>query len=717
MSTLVRKRREPAGRVSYTWDGRDNVDRIVAEARYRPRVQIERNGRTIVLPNPIRVDTTAPRIRIVARLPTGLLARRRRSARSHHGQLRGRRAGAGDDARRRAAARAEPVPTARGQARLVRPRRWASCATGDLRSSASCRRPGRQPVREDACGAGAGSGTSSFPAIASRSSRASASRCGSSPTRGRTGGFLPARRESGNARFWCCVRPRHPGRTSSSSRSKAAPTRPRSTFRHRNDATSDRARREPLGHDASPHHVGPVSGNRDPRRVVLRSAARSAASPVSRPRAVPRRPEPDSHDPGMGARGRRRGTAPPFADEQRTRRSPRSSKPMRQRCGKARWGDKTPMYMRHLGLIERLFPDAQYVHLIRDGRDAALSFLEMPDGTFTRTWAHPRKTSEFACLWRREVRGARALGRRVGARRYYEVRYEDLVATPSPVVESICDFANLTFEPAMVEYAGVVDVSEKPHQQRLLHPPTAGLRSWRRDMSPGEARSVRERRRQPPRAVRLRASRSTAALADRPGPGRARLVQRAARRVECHGIGAAAVAALAPATPSAVGEECLAPTASTCRGRALREVVRSARRSTCARSRCRVSSAPSEAARRSPRPTPQRIRSLLEGREEHVLADDDRRAEDPPAHPSAPELAPARRTERPQPPVEPSREHASRRRPQVSCSRARRPALSRRSGRSRRRVRRPCQSARPSRSALRPSMGSHRSSRTGTRRA
>jgi hypothetical protein len=65
IDTLVRKLRESAGRVSYTWDGRDNVGRIVAEARYVPRVQLERNGRTIVLPNTIRVDTTAPRIRIV----------------------------------------------------------------------------------------------------------------------------------------------------------------------------------------------------------------------------------------------------------------------------------------------------------------------------------------------------------------------------------------------------------------------------------------------------------------------------------------------------------------------------------------------------------------------------------------------------------------------------------------------------------------------------
>ena len=67
--TLVRRRRERAGRVSYTWDGRDDLDRIVPEGTYRPRVQLRRNGRTIVLPNPIRVDTTEPTIRLVRVVP------------------------------------------------------------------------------------------------------------------------------------------------------------------------------------------------------------------------------------------------------------------------------------------------------------------------------------------------------------------------------------------------------------------------------------------------------------------------------------------------------------------------------------------------------------------------------------------------------------------------------------------------------------------------
>ena len=67
--TLVEDVREPAGRVSYTWDGRDNLERVVPEGVYRPRVQLERNGRTIVLPNPIRVDTTAPAITLVRVFP------------------------------------------------------------------------------------------------------------------------------------------------------------------------------------------------------------------------------------------------------------------------------------------------------------------------------------------------------------------------------------------------------------------------------------------------------------------------------------------------------------------------------------------------------------------------------------------------------------------------------------------------------------------------
>jgi Sulfotransferase family len=154
--------------------------------------------------------------------------------------------------------------------------------------------------------------------------------------------------------------------------------------------------------------------------------------------------------------------------------------------GKARWGDKTPMYMQNLRLLERLFPDALFVHLIRDGRDAALSFLSMPQGMMTETWMQPRHAAGFACQWRTEVKAARRLGRRVGGERYLEVRYEDLVGDVEPVLRRISEFARIPYEPTMADYAGHVDVSAKPHQQSLTQPPTPGLRDWRLQMSPAD---------------------------------------------------------------------------------------------------------------------------------------------------------------------------------------------------------------------------------------
>ena len=152
--------------------------------------------------------------------------------------------------------------------------------------------------------------------------------------------------------------------------------------------------------------------------------------------------------------------------------------------GKPRWGDKTPMYMQNLRLLERLFPDALFVHLIRDGRDAAMSFLSIPAGLMTETWMQPRTVAGFACQWRTEVKAAQRLGRRVGDERYLEVRYEDLVGDVEPVLRKVSAFARLPYEPTMADYAGNVDVSAKPHQQSLKRPPTAGLRDWRLQMSP-----------------------------------------------------------------------------------------------------------------------------------------------------------------------------------------------------------------------------------------
>jgi hypothetical protein len=154
--------------------------------------------------------------------------------------------------------------------------------------------------------------------------------------------------------------------------------------------------------------------------------------------------------------------------------------------GKPRWGDKTPLYMQHLPLLERLFPDALWVHLVRDGRDAALSFLELPEGFSGKTWALPRTAAQFAARWRTEILSARRLGTHVGGR-YLELRYEDLVTEPERELRRVCEHASLSWEARMLDHTRVSAAAEMPEHKNLAQPPTPGLRDWRSQMSREDA--------------------------------------------------------------------------------------------------------------------------------------------------------------------------------------------------------------------------------------
>ena len=66
---LVRSRREPSGNVQFTWNGRADNGEVVLDGTYRPRVHLANAHKTIVLPNPIRMDATPPFIRLVSVTP------------------------------------------------------------------------------------------------------------------------------------------------------------------------------------------------------------------------------------------------------------------------------------------------------------------------------------------------------------------------------------------------------------------------------------------------------------------------------------------------------------------------------------------------------------------------------------------------------------------------------------------------------------------------
>jgi len=153
------------------------------------------------------------------------------------------------------------------------------------------------------------------------------------------------------------------------------------------------------------------------------------------------------------------------------------------RAGKPRYADKTPMHVLHLRRLGRMFPEARFVHLVRDGRDVAASYRSVAWG--------PSGIDDAALLWRRRVSAGRRAGPRLGPGRYREVRYEDLVAEPERVVRELCAFLDLTWDDRVLSYherAGeVIAATRFPAAHgRLAQPPTPGLRDWRRELSAAE---------------------------------------------------------------------------------------------------------------------------------------------------------------------------------------------------------------------------------------
>lgn len=142
--------------------------------------------------------------------------------------------------------------------------------------------------------------------------------------------------------------------------------------------------------------------------------------------------------------------------------------------GKARWGDKTPRYVLNIPLLADLFPDARFVHLVRDGRNVALSYAGMPFG--------PKTAPKAAVVWSERVLAGVRDGRPLGAMRYREIRYEDLVRDTEAQVKDLCSFLDLPFDPAMLDYTERARdfVFEKaarfnPH---VLEKPQSDVRSW-----------------------------------------------------------------------------------------------------------------------------------------------------------------------------------------------------------------------------------------------
>ena len=159
--------------------------------------------------------------------------------------------------------------------------------------------------------------------------------------------------------------------------------------------------------------------------------------------------------------------------------------------GKPRWGDKSPPYVRHIPLLAELFPQARFIHIIRDGREVATSLA-------AHEWGPPTPAAA-AVVWQRHVRAGRRAGQQLPGDRYLELRLENLIAEPERVLREACQFLDEPFAPEMLDYhrtaservwtGGAGDPKGVDHSNVRL-PPTPGLRDWRAGLSVAEHEAV-----------------------------------------------------------------------------------------------------------------------------------------------------------------------------------------------------------------------------------
>lgn len=103
------------------------------------------------------------------------------------------------------------------------------------------------------------------------------------------------------------------------------------------------------------------------------------------------------------------------------------------------WGDKTPGYVAHMPLLTDIFPNATFIHIIRDPRDYCLSVQ--------KGWG--KNLYRAAQRWAVTVGSARSYGETI-PNNYKEIHYEDLLADPEACLREVCNFLDCQFELKML---------------------------------------------------------------------------------------------------------------------------------------------------------------------------------------------------------------------------------------------------------------------------
>jgi hypothetical protein len=160
---------------------------------------------------------------------------------------------------------------------------------------------------------------------------------------------------------------------------------------------------------------------------------------------------------------------------------------MARQQGVERWADCTPDHLLDIREIKRQIPNALIIHIIRDGRDVALSYAK-------QGWSHPlwwdqgQNLAVSALYWNWIVRKGREQGRALGPD-YQEVFFEDLVNEPQETLNRLSPFLAHELDLDRIRRSAIGTVTE-PNSSFLHEPDESKVNPvgrWKRKMQPDQA--------------------------------------------------------------------------------------------------------------------------------------------------------------------------------------------------------------------------------------
>lgn len=148
-----------------------------------------------------------------------------------------------------------------------------------------------------------------------------------------------------------------------------------------------------------------------------------------------------------------------------------------------RWGDKNNFHVHEVVKIHSIFPDALFLHIVRDGRDVACSCRELGRRNLIGPYAPslPTEIEQIAQMWQDGITSVLKAGEELGVGMIHELRFEDLVLDTEPSLRRVCAFLGEEFDARVLDYYKANREKELeptallPWKEKTLMPPQADV--------------------------------------------------------------------------------------------------------------------------------------------------------------------------------------------------------------------------------------------------